>query len=358
MKNEEEFSLPDGDETLEYDTKGFDTEEAFGGDKSAAKNFKTESGLDETTLKLMKKGKGNKKKAIVWSSLGGVLVLALAAGSFFMFNNNKIDVKNNEKETRPVTQKVKENADGAPFWTEEVGSKTPIEEQAWVKDQVNAVAPMAGDLLSDVIAAAAGSDLFAASGVLPSEYDGFTSDDNKEYLEDGTLNPMYSYWTREVLTGEADRAIQLLLNPSFGNWANYQYAQSDVNANFKLENNPGLNQIFTKNFKEAISASPAEKMPIYADWQKNNYGETSLLNSGPRWYGEITSSTSDFIYDEETFSYTVEFSGDVKYTAFTSDGGKIERKGTLHLTFVPNQNNELNESGKVLIDNANLTVGG
>lgn len=199
-----------------------------------------------------------------------------------------------------------------------------------------------------------GSDLNLSAGVLPSEAGGFTSDDSKISNEDGSLNPLYSFWTQESFTVEAGQILEKFLNPRFGNWEAYQGRGSDPNSIDPVA-------LFPNTFTDAYLKNErpvAEWLPIYADWNNNGYGRSDLSASGPRWYGQITSSNSAFTYDDSTSQYSVDFTANVKFTTYKTNGDKVSENGTLKLEFVANPGGDRGPGGKVLVNKSSLTIGG
>lgn len=199
-----------------------------------------------------------------------------------------------------------------------------------------------------------GSDLYSAAGVLPAEAAGFTSDDSLVFNEDGSLNTLYSFWTRESFTSEAGQIIEKFLNPRFGAWEAYQGKGADPN---------GIDPVslFPNTFTDDAlkTGDPVSKwLPIYADWSNNNYGRSDLSATGQRWYGQVQDSTSEFVWDEASSQYDVTFTANVKFTAYKSTGEKVSEKGVLTLEFVANPGGERGPGGKVLVNRSSLTIGG
>lgn len=323
---------------------------------------------DDLLKKLRKKEKsGVSRKTILISSIGAVIVAVIVAGIFISTSGSGEEENPEETSngaTRPINNGEDENVadDGEEqFWQEE-GNEFPIDVEEWAKDPRGSHLDDDGNVSSEIIAdidqSYIGGDLYSiAQTVLPLEAQGFTSNDTEAILEDGTFNPLYSFWTAELFTREAGTHIESLLNPTYGGWVNYQYGEEyDPNG---INTRELFGTVFTERWLSANDGkAPSEYLPIYADWGKNNYGNGKILQyPGPRWYGQASNLHIEFTYDEDEGQYTAEYTADITFTAYDRSGGKLENTGKLSLTFVANPDGERGAGGKVLIDKSSLTVG-
>lgn len=327
------------------------------------------SNEDETTRQIRRdKNKGKAKVAGI--AVGGVAVVALALGVFVAPNilnkndnkqvvgdgPNQVQIDNGKNNNNGNTDNVSDSSHSAdPDFYKKDGLYYPINVNKWQEDSYSSQKEknskkLQDDILSWTSELGIGTD----SNTLPSEEAGYTSDISKAKLSDGTINPKYSYWTSEVYAGEVGEYVQRLINPDFGGWGTYQYPLGKAGKQFNI----GLvSDIFTQNFLAKNAESKfADYIPVYADWDQNNYGMgDQLLNNGPRWYGEIINDESDFKYNDEDGTYIVDYTAKVKFTAWAKDQSKLEKNGELKLTFVSNP--DTNNSGhRVLVDNASLKV--
>lgn len=311
----------------------------------------------------------DKKKRKIFTPLAiliAIIALLLAGGGvvasmYLMPSKSQIDEDRNSGKTQKIDPNGGSAAEEDPFaeanavWTEE-GKQFPIEMDDWQRNNggVGAGIDPESDQFSQVVQTYYGSDLDSSAGILPSEAAGFTADESLILLEDGSLNPMYSFWTKEVFVGESGIILEKFLNPTYGLWESYQGKGNDPHS---IDPKELFQGVFTKRLLEEGGAVSGW-LPIYADWNGNSYGRNDLPNSGPRWFGEIVSSITEFTWDEEAEQYSAQFTGDVRFVSYTSDGKKISQDGTLSLKFVANPSGELGDGGKVLVDQANLTIGG
>lgn len=293
---------------------------------------------------------------------GSALVVCLVVGGLFFINpfggdqnvgeNDKKMTSIDDEKTKKIAVKDKDVNTDDDFYHED-GKYFPTKVEKWQKKPYEEQKD--SELKKDIIKTGSTTSLGSSANILPSENSGYTSDDSKVEV-DGGLNPYYSYWTAEVFTSEAGEHIERLLNPTFGDWSRVQYSSYPGNKNLEFDSK--IKDMFTNNWvNKNKDKKYSEYVPILADWKGNDYGMgDKLLSSGPRWYGEITDSTYDFKFSEDTQQYTVDVKSDVKFIAWSKDQSKLEKTGTLTLTFVSNEDGKNDSGYKVLINKASLKV--
>jgi len=301
--------------------------------------------------------KSKKSKLPLFALIAAGIVLIGGGGTATWFALAPAQSQINPDRNKDKTQKVDTTKEADPAeeadapWNSPEGV-FPIKLSDW--EQESGTQGLSPEDRAKVVSTLYGSDLSTSASILPSEAGGFTSDDSKSENADGTLNELYSYWTRESFTADAGEIVQKFINPRFGNWEQYERPGSNPNAIDPAKQFPNT---FTNDMLN--SGQPVRDwLPIYADWNSNNYGRNDLSATGARWYGEVTDSTSDFTYDDETSQYTVEFKANVKFTAYAHTGEKVSEKGVLSLEFVANPGGEAGPGGKVLVNRSSLTIGG
>lgn len=201
-----------------------------------------------------------------------------------------------------------------------------------------------------------GTEFGNAASVLPRESDGFTSDTSKAMLANGSPNPKYSYWTYETFVSQTSTILERILNPTFGGWGSYQYAHNHPDTTF---NQKSVADMYTQKALMGTSTKKNQNwVPMYVDWDENDYGLSGqLLDVGPRWYGKVVSTKTQFSYDEEQKMYVVDLGVNVQFTAWRKDQSKVQRNGVLHLELVPNKGDYANSSSnKVLVNSSSLNV--
>ena len=113
---------------------------------------------------------------------------------------------------------------------------------------------------------------------LPSEEQGFTSDKDKEFDEDGLPNEMYTNLTKENFTEKASIAIYRIINPVFGEWDVFQepFLDSLEEAYISVYRDLGS----TEYVQDLIDGKNKTSV-IYLDSNKNNY-DNKLKNVNKR----------------------------------------------------------------------------
>lgn len=236
--------------------------------------------------------------------------------------------------------------------------KKPVPISEWqnkVYDPNVSVLDQNDEFISEVSGDVQQSSVWSAAGTLPSEEAGFVSDIDKATNEDGTLNSYFSYWTQENFSYELATKVARLLNPTFGGWGLYQYSDYSANGGFDVA---PLSDMFTPEYLAANEGKPhSEWVPVFADWNGNDYGMgDQLLSNGDRWYGQIVSDNTVFEFNEETMQYTAVYEADVKFTAWTQNQDTVEKTGHLTLNLVSGENYPNAGANRVLINGASLTV--
>lgn len=113
---------------------------------------------------------------------------------------------------------------------------------------------------------------------LPSEEQGFTSDKDKEFDEDGLPNEMYTNLTKENFTEKASIAIYRIINPVFGEWDVFQEPFSDSLEEAYISVYRDLGS--TEYVQDLIDGKNKNSV-IYLDSNKNNY-DNKLKNVNKR----------------------------------------------------------------------------
>lgn len=113
---------------------------------------------------------------------------------------------------------------------------------------------------------------------LPSEEQGFTSDKDKEFDEDGLPNEMYTNLTKENFTEKASIAIYRITNPVFGEWDVFQEPFSDSLEEAYISVYRDLGS--TEYVQDLIDGKNKNSV-IYLDSNKNNY-DNKLKNVNKR----------------------------------------------------------------------------
>jgi hypothetical protein len=333
-------------------------------DEIIAADANDDAAEDKLINSARRKSKAKKVTLIAGTS---ALAAAVTAG-FLFFTPFGGDLNfNKEANTAPIAASPSPSTDNAdekivepPADTSEDFAKDsakmyPVPLKEW---QTKLYTGQDGNSLkNDILSSLSGSEINSSSKVLPSESSGFTSDDSKETLEDGSLNTRYSYWTSEQFQSEVGGYMERLLNPTFGGWEMYQHNGVGSSGYFDTTL---ISDMFTDRWSsENADKKTSEYVPVFADWNANNYGlSDTLLTMGTRWIGTVQTSDTVFTYDQEKLQYSADLTAQVKFTAWTKDQTKLEKNGTLTLHLVANADKLNSSNHKVLIDSANLKMEG
>jgi hypothetical protein len=190
----------------------------------------------------------------------------------------------------------------------------------------------------------------------PSANGGYTSDVAKQYNEDGSFNLNYVYVLREDIEFGIATKIHRLINPVFGEWAQYQ--RKDSNATISFNTNIFAGMFSTKWMESYTYSADYSRIPIYADWESDNYGGLEFTNSrAPYFFGEVKELK---LYENVMEDLTgTEFIVDAKieFTANTTQG-RVKRYGNLHLNLSPNKEIVGSVNDRLIVTEAWLQMDG
>lgn len=191
------------------------------------------------------------------------------------------------------------------------------------------------------------------AGNFPSRYEGYTNYVGDERLEDGTHNPMYSFVLREDLLFAFGHHVERLINPVYGNWWIWQHGGENATTNiesFLFED------MFTEEWwNENITESDKSNLPVFADWDHNDYGRDDLWD-GIRWVGEVTNNNVTTIQTQNGTSFDIRSQMDILFTAYDDEGETLERTGTLTIVLTPNYEDDRVINYRLLISEADLVM--
>lgn len=323
-------------------------------DENVKKRSKKEQkAIDKLNRDLNKSSKQRKVKPHALA-IAGACALVLVGGVTFGVLQWGSDIFGEQEAENKKTQAIGTDVDALlekehkAFESKQGDENYPVNLADWQKD-----VPGSSDTVESVIGSYYGSDLDMVASVLPSEAAGFTSNQDENVLDgDGTPNPMYSFWTRESFLYETGIILEKFLNPEYGSWYGYQFADGEPE-------NIDVRSHFSRVFTNAALENKAplrEWLPIYADWDSNDYGVRDLPLARARWFGKVESVTADFAWSDQDLQYTVNMVANVKYTSYLNSGERVTKDGVLELELVANPSGEKGEGGRVLVNKSKLTV--
>lgn len=182
----------------------------------------------------------------------------------------------------------------------------------------------------------------------PSRGMGYTNNPELEQLEDGSLNPWYSYVVAEDVQWFFGHNLQRLLNPVYGGWFYWHEAPEEIGlTNFR--------ELFTADWwDENIENGDVSNLPIYADWDNNNYGLDNEVGTYG-WFGEVTDAEVEITEGEDGLS-VIDATLYIEYSAL-SGGDTISRDAQLDIQVIPNTEDTEDINNRMLISSAQLSVG-
>lgn len=244
-----------------------------------------------------------------------------------------------------------------PFYEESEEIKPPVAIPEWAKSPAeNDASILDASRVKDAQKALADTRLLALVNTgLKQEELGFTSDINKMQSKTGGLNMRFAYVTTEQFLKESNDITTRLLNPTYGSWEEFQYPQSKAKANF----NPKLFSAITSDAYQKKNFGKTDKsyLPVYADWNSNNYGVKNLVPRGVRWIGQITDADTTFKYDKKNINYEYFVTYKVKFTAWSTTHTKLTKNGVLKIKYITDRAAAGDKSlFRIKIDAATLKV--
>lgn len=174
------------------------------------------------------------------------------------------------------------------------------------------------------------------------------SSENNGYHSEGEVDDYHVTYTKEDAMAHIGEYMERLINPTFGGWTKYQYAENNPKQKF----DPLIfKDMFSFEYWRSHEGMwPSEYLPVFADWNNDDYGNPDLSNI-TRWHGKIkTMETSLQDYNEPT--ERIEVTATIEYKSYTNDGATETREGVLNMTLVPGAHGER----KLVISDAHLAM--
>jgi len=297
----------------------------------------------ETRILEEKRTREKRKKVIAIASASTAAVLLF--GSLVIYDpfTQSLRWGNGELGQIGVGQQPGGDATSAPIitnWWQEPENQFPVDVPEWSKTIYN---PENAETSQKAYESFFGTNVGMVGTGLPAESTGFTSDLSKQFLEDGSKNPDFSYWTDKVFTTEVGLMIERLTNPVFGGWVDSQFLTEAVPTS--------LNDLFTQRALEEMRNTQT-RYPILLDTL-----DEDLVEGGTRWVGQMEKFEVTLSFNAMTGQYQGLAKVDILYTSWTKDKKKVTRSAVLTLNLVSNAGNSGNDSdNRILIDGSVLAV--
>lgn len=299
--------------------------------------------LSEDAALKRQRGHAKRNRRLMLSVLGGITALLIVTIAVYDPFTNSLRFGSGPGQT--AVQAPGDTSFKAPQWWQEPGNVFPVKLDDW--QQQTFTPKKADSLYKSIQTYYSGSSLESYALELPAESTGFTHDPKQELLANGSINPMFSYWTKELFVSETGSMLQRLINPTYGNWATDGY-----NGRLTQVSYNALKDLFSKTW---LAQNPTSKnLPLFAP---SDPTIQYLPEGGTRWVGQIDNLQMTFAYDMSIRNYRVSVVADISYTSWTSSKEKKVEKAKLNLSLVPNQGEYDNGSANhVVIDASQIEV--
>lgn len=318
--------------------------------------------------------KSKVKKVVISTFVGLALIGGIFVSASFLQNNPQ-DFNANNKNPEWIANGNKDGADeesNAP--SENWDFNFPFKLESWAKVPYNKETFWTKENDKKLIIASGKVTSFTSSisWLKPGLDYGrknakvYTNDIDKNYLKDGSKNPLYSYALKEDYQKAYIAYTERLLNPVFGEWT---IAQSRGVGDYLTKEAPefeNLKDMFTEKWWNANvkEGSDYSKLPVLAEWQPDSWKNLKLTDRDTNregvFYGRI--NTSDKAYSKVSIVGSdkegmpvIKVSTPVEFYANKKDGGKLKKTGTLTLTLQSNEDS-VDVKNRVVISSASLKV--
>lgn len=258
--------------------------------------------------------------------IAGVLLLNPSTSPFF--GDKKTKVNTAAQEPAVVEVEVDE-----AWWMKTPNSTLPFKMADWQKYWSNPDASNFTKKQSDYFrSAVADTKFYAKADMSLLSGDNITSDTSKAMDEKGIPNPDFAYVTGDLFFNESGDILHRLLNPLYGGWADYQFADANAAKNF---NTAPFRGVFTDKLLNKFSGKNLTQFPVYADWAGNDYGRDDLVPIAPaRWFGKVKSADVLITYDKRTMNHTFDATYQVEFTAKTMEQKTVTKQGVLKVRYI------------------------
>lgn len=329
----------------------------------------------EAKKALVKKQKDRKYKPYL---ITGAIIAALAVGAYFAYpqfssmfggdnkteevskddsaNKNKADdtdgnVNEDDPESEDYVPSEGDNEDAA----KRDAAKQKEEESAipladWQKVSRSEGLKNKDQLKQELIEYVDGTPLTTTVGSLVATKDGYTDDISK--AEDSN----YSFQTKENVAYDLGMAMNMILNPVFGEWNTIPYGQPGaVEAAFPDDTWQPL--FSEKWWADNVKEGDHSKLPLFLDWAGDSYGGLEFAPGIGPWLGEVTLVSSNIEANPNGEGSVITVDADVTFHGTLEKGDKVERKGNLKLKFEQNDFDTYERTGvRNVITEASLTM--
>ena len=243
-------------------------------------------------------GKQKKKKVnLAIISLISIITLGSLGAGYYVWNSN---LNNNNSKVESTKKEIATPIDSSS--NTEILEAAPLELPNWAKK--SHLSQTENDI-KEMIKYSNDNFIGLQTEIYPSTEDGFTSDPNKQYDEDGLPNEYYVVLTSEELNKQLSNIVYRITNPIFGEWSSMQYPSD---RDISQESINLLQDISTAEFIDKYKENNGPKLFLF-DYDKNNYNESfSNDNGATRFVGIIKDGSIVYNQDDTILiDMTVDF---------------------------------------------------
>lgn len=328
--------------------------------------------VDETINESQKESKGPSRK-VVSIAIGAMLVfgILLYIGSIGLRPQEFEDKTDNPDWVESQVEKEKAQEE-VSMWQFEYPVKLPD----WSKQPYNVKKIIEDEKVYDELIKFANQfpDIMAYTAWMPSSTQGdwegappaFTNNVYEQYLENGEVNPHYSYVLKEDYLIAYSTYVQRLLNPTFGDWIFAQRYEPvkplKDNSTFEVLKDMFSNEWWNANIHTNQDYSA---LPIMVDWEGDNFGGLEFAERVPSRYGTFFGVVDvdeesekivivDSLGQDDRGAEILKINTPVKYVAFGVNDNLIELQGNLVITLGSNPNSS--SINRIIITNAELVL--
>lgn len=315
----------------------------------------------------------NNKNKLVYSIIGVVVVIGLIIGGVFVWKRyDTPEVLVADDETTESVEEINadnETTESGEGIDEEITidetidektvneilaeSKAPVKTEKWTKIPF-AEQEKNEDFKDDVINSAQTTTIVNASNLMPSTENGYTDNPDNAVNKDGSLNLNYSYQTKENIEYNVNLYLQRLLNPVFGQWNTIPIGQPNgVEGAFPEE--IFIDMFAPEWWNANIQSNNHSKLPVYLDWNNDNYGGLTFSPGPAAFYGQIKSMSTNVEPTSDEVGVNIIVKADVEFVANLENEKKEVRTGVLTLKLGPNrESKDINRRN--IIEDASLVM--
>lgn len=333
------------------------------------KEISSDTSDKEAKKALVKKQKDRKYKPYL---ITGAIIAALAIGAYFAYpqfssmfggddkteevdngkyENNSDTDESSDPDSENYVPTESDNEDAAKRDTaKQQDSESAIPLEDWQKVSRSEGLKNRDQLASQLVEYVDGTPLTTTVGSLVAVKDGYTDDVSKADESN------YSFQTKENVAYDLGMAMNMILNPVFGEWNTIPYGQPGaVEAAFPDDTWKPLfsEKWWTDNIKEGDHS----KLPLFLDWAGDSYGGLEFAPGIGPWLGEVTLVSSNIEANPNGEGSVITVDAEVTFHGTLEKGDKVERKGNLQLKFEQNDFDTYERTGvRNVITEASLTM--